>query len=506
MFRRGSILVTILAFSLLLMVVAFVLVGQSLMDLSVAEHFRRERLAEEMARSVVAQFIREASSQPQAGPGYWKARFQQPVFPDGGNRLGGTARLNFDSQKPYFSVDNTASDLPAVGWYDRGTSRKSVPPFGISLVIAIDVGGQTQYYEALLQRRWPFVLSTPSPNVQLGRYYALPAYTGPPTEVKGNLLLLPPEPPGPRLVLEPDLFVQVSPLVKNFLNYLNADVTVGPDCSLDGHIYYAAPRPPATVETVTQPSSGKWTGRITTCPSLGDFRQALTLPTLVSPSTLKPVPWGPLTPVTSTLISIGTNTGNYVYNTLTLQNGDYQLDGNTTNLLPVGHPDRCLSAGIELNNARLFVKGNLILRERLNEENKPVFNGIKGNQATLIVSGDLLLEGGDLDAGDQGLVIYCRNLFLGAEGKFNGLFLIQNSAFIRPTRVGQLELRGGILCGAGTVDVQNGAEVKPPETQAETTLCRCLDLASVKLTYDARYTKALQPYGPWQVMSLQRVF
>lgn len=222
------------------MMLAFLLVGQSLMDLSTAERFRRDRASEELALSAVQQFKSEAA-RVRNQPGYWLARFRRPVFPDGGQRLGGTVEVTFDAERAYHSVDNSDSEKPAVGYFDRGTGKKSVPPFGASLVMKVNAGGAPVYYEALLQRTWPYVLATGSRihlNQQLGC---------PPSRISGHVLMLPDSGPALPIVLPQTLFELAARTYNTLLRQLpgREEVAINSACSFEGDVrYYNRTVPP----------------------------------------------------------------------------------------------------------------------------------------------------------------------------------------------------------------------------------------------------------------------
>ena len=103
------------------------------------------------------------SSAYQLTPTDWKAR--STASPDCSARrwpyLPGTAQIHFSPKQPFFSTDNSAGPGLRQGWSDVGTVHQSVPAYSMSLVINQQCGRQVQHFEAIIQRRWPYVLSTP---------------------------------------------------------------------------------------------------------------------------------------------------------------------------------------------------------------------------------------------------------------------------------------------------------------------------------------------------------
>lgn len=512
----GSILLSVMALALLLLVFAFLVAGQSLMDLGFATQYRHAALTDEVARSAVNQFLSEARRAPDQ-PGYWLARFQNPVFPDGGTRLSGRASINFDPSSPLHSVDNSAQEIPGTSCFDRGSGRKSVPPFGMSLVIAVDLGGRRSVYEAILQKRWQYALAAP---MNLALLKTTWPRSGPGSQLQGNVLHMP-EPRGltPNTMELPMALYERAYRSRSPQGMPGNGVYVGADCVWNGHLRAAPGSPTLTVSTgrslVPPLPRGIWNGRQGVGALVAKLDKMLELP--------QPAGFQDLSQMSSTqqqrfgylgrVMDPNVQPPALQYITLSrlqFSDGDYLINGNVSNNIPSGtQPDGqdiYSNVGISLDNARLYVNGNLILSDRVNQRGEAQTPGLKGTNATLIVNGDLVLSGGDLDAGDQGLVIMCRNLFLGASGTFRGLLLVQNLAFIGqdPTDSTPLTLRGALVCGRGRTLVEGREIVDGVETRVSF-IHDLLALTSAQFTYDARYCKGIQQYGEWQLMSLRKV-
>ena len=175
---RGNALISVLAISGVLFLLSFVVASICMADLDFASSFRTHVQDEQLARAAIAQFTYEAdqatvnNSPLESSPSTdWAARYAgAPVFPDGGSHLPGTVSITFKPSAPYHSVDNSQSSLPAAGWSDRGTSKLSVPPYSVSLVMQTQTGSQRDAFEAIIQRRWPYVLTTPGPIREVGTF------------------------------------------------------------------------------------------------------------------------------------------------------------------------------------------------------------------------------------------------------------------------------------------------------------------------------------------------
>ncbi len=174
----GAALAGVLLMSALLIVVCFSLATLSVLNLNMSRAASTTAQARALATAAVNQITTELSNMPGASTaGPLSAtrprvdlveRFKRPVFPSGAEHLPGTVAITFDPAADHASVDNFDSTVPAASWTDRGTARKSVPPLSLDVLMAVTVGGQTTWFEAVLQRRWPYVLCTPGRVTMMG--------------------------------------------------------------------------------------------------------------------------------------------------------------------------------------------------------------------------------------------------------------------------------------------------------------------------------------------------
>jgi|GEM_PF-2977803 len=164
-------------------------------------------------------------------------------------------------------------------------------------------------------------------------------------------------------------------------------------------------------------------------------------------------------------------------------------------------------AGLVLRDCTLYVDGDVELLEYGSSENtmqsdedaelssqfKPM--SIDGKNATLIVSGNLKIMGGNLDSRDKGMVIYAQNIELSTRGSFNGLILSSGAIEINPypeknkqssniKEYENLKIRGALAC--------NG--IISNEINKKAVLAG-LSLKSVDLAREPRYTKILNQFG-----------
>lgn len=73
----------------------------------------------------------------------------------------GKVTVTFDAGRPWHSTDNSLSEYPKAGWLDRSTSKRSVPPFSVELLMTVNVDGVERHYRAIISRLWPFAAFTP---------------------------------------------------------------------------------------------------------------------------------------------------------------------------------------------------------------------------------------------------------------------------------------------------------------------------------------------------------
>lgn len=130
-------------------------------------------------------------------------------------------------------------------------------------------------------------------------------------------------------------------------------------------------------------------------------------------------------------------------------------------------------AGLELQSCTLHIRGDLDLGAGHLETPPRIF----GNDATIVVDGKLILSGAEIDAGDQGFVIYADDIVLKGGGSYRGLMVSRRSLRILPKEGAQLTIEGGLIC-AGPGGVM---------------------LNSITVRHDPRYLKAVNGAGDLQV-------
>lgn len=164
--------------STLLLVICLSFATMSVLNLNLSSAYRNSTQCRFLAMAATTQVCSELASFRRQG---WRSpldaerpsldlleRYRKPVFAKGAENLPGEVVVTFDNDLDHYSVDNLDSPYPAAGWTDRGSDRKSVPPFSLSLVIGARVSGQLTWFEAIVTRRWPFVVCTPGRFTLMG--------------------------------------------------------------------------------------------------------------------------------------------------------------------------------------------------------------------------------------------------------------------------------------------------------------------------------------------------
>jgi len=158
---------------------------------------------------------------------------------------------------------------------------------------------------------------------------------------------------------------------------------------------------------------------------------------------------------------------------------------------------------LNLQDVSLSVEGDLDLEQYI----------LRGSGATLVVGGTLTMDGGYLDAGDNGMVIFCRRLIMKAQGEINGLIVVEKGAAIYgagssdgvvPAAPG-LTIRGGLLVGGADLLIQPPTTYNP-DGVSNPLLPLSIDqllLVSVNMEYSPRYLRGLNQYGPREVVATE---
>lgn len=174
-----------------------------------------------------------------------------------------------------------------------------------------------------------------------------------------------------------------------------------------------------------------------------------------------------------------------------LNEGVYILLGSITNHLAVDRPgstesedlwtgDASGPSTVELTDAVLIVLGDLDIR------------GLKGDNSTLYVTGNLFLRGGSLDSGNKGMLVLANNVIIDASGDFRGVIAARGSMRLKPLPgTGRLTVRGAVMAegNGGMAAVQDSTGVIRVDPAAP------LIIDNTTVFNDRRYTKALNRVG-----------
>ena len=160
---------------------------------------------------------------------------------------------------------------------------------------------------------------------------------------------------------------------------------------------------------------------------------------------------------------------------------------------------------LKLEDVSFSVEGDLTLQQYL----------LKGSNATLIVDGTLTLDGGYLDAGQNGMVIFCRRLIMKAQGQINGLIVAEKGALLYggagpstpPTDPG-LVIKGGLLIGGNDLRINPPVVSLPVDTLEPSNLLLPLDVhslmvVSTRIEYTPKYLRGLNRCGPYEVVATE---
>jgi len=182
----------------------------------------------------------------------------------------------------------------------------------------------------------------------------------------------------------------------------------------------------------------------------------------------------------------------------------YQYDIATKTTIKFEGDPLALGA-LKLEDVSLAVDGDLTLEQYL----------LKGSNATLIVDGTLTLDGGYLDAGQNGMVIFCRRLVMKAQGQINGLIVAEKGAVLygaanpaSPPQDPGLIIKGGLLIGGNDLRIQPPLVALPPDTQSPSNVLLPLDIhafmmVSTRIEYAPKYLRGLIRCGPYEVVATE---
>lgn len=599
--RRASALLTVLLVSSLVLVVCLSLATTCVLNLNLASSFSTSSQSLLVAQAAIAQFTREADRFYEQGAFSptrttvevpdWKTRFRQPVFPSGAERFPGGACITFDPDDEYHSFDNSASSRPAAGWRDRGTSRKSIPPYTVDLWIRVDVGGTAHYYQAALRRRWPYVLcsggrvklmGTPpridDPSVDVVKAYNPSMLLGPVYNLGRDETLDTEESSDEKVVPVSYDLADVVDLARPQTS-VAARVVVGMKgvarAGRDDRFYrvtsegnllrgrvdvmQAMSEDDALLVTEGNTQEGGVRTGVKPRNILRVLRRVLRVPNVdegieIPQRDPLPAPWNRYfnllgsgehyvfdrtidtryfyylkrnlsLPLSESAVSGSTGDFNYAADRQFVIRGSA---GNRYFVPRVGRngvETRSTPCSLTLDNCLLYVDGNLDLSSTVDVSGTRIPANLVGINATLVVNGNLVLAGADIDAQERGMVIYAKRLVGEARGHYRGLIMVQRAMALFPpelprrnappsggeTRdVERLTVTGGIICGGQdtrlvladdpTWDTRPGRPGSPPSR-----VIQGINLWSTTLEYDPQYLSTLHKFGPLKLMSLRSV-
>ncbi|MBI3924866.1 MAG: hypothetical protein HY319_04945 [Armatimonadetes bacterium] len=566
---------SVLGILALLLLFCLLLASWSMMHLQFSQNLREDVRAEQLARAGVAQFaamerLAAGKSDPLGNPRRSLAeRYRgDNLFGDGGARLDGSVSVTFDpaSADGTYSVDNSQSSVPAASCLDTGES-KSIPPFGVSLILEIRQSGRASRFEAVMQRRWPYAVTS---GAQLGIVNARGG--GPPSFIEGRVLVVPGDREAPAVNRQPVGLagLQYSAVLTRDTRVKDAtgavvvggaagDKTVGGGNRLEGDADFSTGFEPALgplYPAVAFASGNLFKGRVRLDVASSDGLMEGLFPDFDrAPLDIRRLQVDPLPGWCEVyrrrgknfyLLKEGINLCGglpaepdpdvtYVVE----ESGKVLIPGSFGNrLVPDSPPMPGDTAEVHMTNAELtltditvYVQGDLDLSgagppapptDPL--EPPPPFTppALKGSNATVAVQGDLIVNGGRLDAQEQGMVIFCHSLLMRATGLFKGLIMVRDGALFYPydpaaseppvvpdgPEQPDLQIQGGLVCGAAPLQVARLGvleEGEAPEPLKDIRIIRGLTLFGTGVTYDPRYLTTLHQLGGFELKSLRRL-
>lgn len=595
--RSGNALVSVLILSSLLLVVLLAFATSSVNNLTLTRQHVDSVRCDSLARAAVNEFLLQLNSRrvvddaTQIAPSIFSYFPHRHLLFDSDSRLQCRARVL--TQGPRHSVDNSLSSLPAQSCFDQGES-KSVPPFSVSLVIELEMGGRTFLYEAFVQQVWPYALTAPGPIRVFGRELGVEAEVWGPdgsytyrrralggwkgtSVISGNVLASladfarTPE----RLVEDPievsetfysRLFAFSSGATSlnvtndlpdkrvvvggdfDVLNYRRRDrhITGDEGLSYDTKTWEAFTQNIRTVDALVDgridlyenvaalserdlrsipevlvDAGSRHQGEIrrgqslrgldpNSEPSREQLARLFEPPDTSSWTRIQDAQLALLDGET-TISSSQSRGGSRVITVPTGQvvyNGSIEL-GTSGSELP----------GLVLEDISLAVKGDLVLgpAPERNGADRPV---LRGANATLVVEGSFIVDNGELDAGGNGMVIFCRDFVIKAKGRYNGLIVAQrggafvgsdpgdDSEILAGEDTSELVIRGGVIVGGRHLKVKGKPElvegVLVPPGKFPTISLNSLAMISTRIEYDPKYLRTVNKFGNFQLVAVER--
>ena len=497
--KRGSALFNTLVVVSLLCLAAFFLAASTTSQLQLTAGVLQRAQVEQAAQATLQEVLLRFRSQPPVSPlssqGSLLALLRdREVLLAPSPRLPVTGRVLLDR-----CVDNSSNPEAVASAFD-GPGRRSVPPFALSLALEITYQGRVSRFEGIIQQRWPYVVTAPGPILVGG---AVPSSVEKtltlPSLVKGRVLALangavPAEADQP-IYLSPDLYRVLAPATSwrgdefrvagskegyrvEIGGQLNKDAALA--AKLDGGVDMVENgRSDQLNDEVKVYKDNYLTGSVrkdyrfqagpSDSPEAKEFFASL----FVKPETGA---WPPF--------MVDVDDASLNFDRTTIPGGKARISGRTT---------RLTRADILLQDVQLGVDGDFVL----------VGCKLRGSGASLIVDGTLILDGGELDAGDNGLVLYCRRLIMRSSGHFRGIIIARQGAYFNGDGTEQLTVEGGLLVGRNSFSVDR-ADLQKQETDPQAHSINGLVLSSTTFLYAPRYLRSLNRFAPFEVLGLER--
>lgn len=441
------------------------------------------------------------------------------------------------------SRDNSLSAVASPSFYDR-SGEASIPPYSYDLCLEVTIGTRKLNYEARVQQRWPYALAGAGPICLVGNNEGQNnTSTGEGTRVQGPVLALqseildpsPDEGPGEEVsdsmaeALVPfstgqkisgssggaassdpwsSFRLQLAGDLPSWGVRSEYDQTLAPPrmvyslvpsvfhsttSFLDGPAYFMENLPTAgggwSCEPIMKPvpTASRFRGplrkdfRLWGLPSHGEVSRRRLQKLVAQPDTGT---WPVVTvPSESNQLSV---TGNP---TTKLDGTSLRLSGGK------GRIARDLNLqGLSLEECSLAVQGDCrVLRS---DRRGPA---LRGDRASLIVHGTLMIDEAVMDAGGLGMVIYCNRFFIRSKGEYRGLIVSrEGGCFFGGGTSGspELHIRGGLVCGGNRVRIES--------EHFGTLSLRALTLVSTDLRYAPEYVPTLNQFAVMTLLTLVR--
>ncbi|MGV8124352.1 MAG: hypothetical protein AB2L14_31785 [Candidatus Xenobiia bacterium LiM19] len=174
-------------------------------------------------------------------------------------------------------------------------------------------------------------------------------------------------------------------------------------------------------------------------------------------------------------------------------------------------------AGLILKNCTLYIDGDVELCEsyyaetpqtQMEKSDVEKFSSIEGDNATLIVSGNLRIEGGNLDSKDKGMVMLAKNIEFSTKGTFKGVIISKGLIVFNPYKYINLsnpQCKQEKLVIQGAIASYGIKSNNSWIASSKRAYSNGMVLRGIDLTYNPRYAKMLHQFGQAGVMSWQEL-